>query len=42
MKKECYEKPDVWFVSAEASDVICTSSEVDVGVDGSTQNGWWL
>lgn len=41
MKKECYEKPDVWFVSAEASDVIC-ASELDVGVDGSTQSGWWL
>lgn len=41
MKKERYEKPDVWVVSAEASDVIC-ASELDVGVDGFTQSGWWL
>ena len=40
MKKENYERPDVWFVPLETTDVIRMSGD-DVGVDGNDNSDWW-
>ena len=40
MKKENYERPDVWFVPLETTDVIRMSGD-DIGVDGNDNSDWW-
>jgi hypothetical protein len=39
MAKTGYETPIVWLVLFNVDDIVTAS--IDVGVDGSSQDGWW-